>query len=60
MRIVYVGPARRVQVPALSLVAERGKPITVKKSVADSLLSQSVWQAVTEDEQPTTEEQESN
>lgn len=40
VEIVYTGPHDEVDVPAANLIAAKGKPVTVKASVAKSLLQQ--------------------
>lgn len=40
VEVVYTGPYDEVEVPAANLIAAKGKPVTVKASVAKSLLQQ--------------------
>lgn len=40
VEIIYIGPHEEVEVPAANLIAAKGKPVSVKASVAKSLLQQ--------------------
>jgi hypothetical protein len=46
MKVKYVGPVEKVEVPALKRVVRRNEEITVTNEEAKGLLGQSVWQKV--------------
>lgn len=58
MLIRYIGPARAVQIAATGQNCPQGEPVDVADDLAESLLAQSVWEAVPEVPEPDPENDE--